>query len=136
MEDLTTKTVMSVYTTVESRLPELAVEDGQLIFIRDKQTIALDFDSKRTFYKQIEELPTEESRASLLAPVTGRYYFVMDPPVLWKYTENGWVQITTPPEDLRVVEEYVDILRNRVNGSVDEDGNFIVMFDESFFIQE
>lgn len=137
MADSTTTAVMSVIATVNSKLANLPVEDGQLIFVQDKQTIALDFGGKRKLYTQIEELATEESRTSLLAPVTGRYYYVMDPPVLWRYQENGWVQITTPPENLAAVEQaakdYADTLSKRVTGSVDDDGNFIITFDEPFW---
>lgn len=137
MADLTTTPVLSVYATVNSKLPNLEVKDGQLIFVKDKQLVALDFGGKRTFYNQIEELATEEARTSLLAPVTGRYYYVMDPPTLWRYQESGWVQITSPPEDLSAVEQaakdYADTLSKRVVGSVDEDGNYIIMFDEPFW---
>lgn len=137
MADSTTTAVMSVIATVNSKLSNLPVEDGQLIFVQDKQTIALDFGGKRKLYTQIEELATEESRTSLLAPVTGRYYYVMDPPVLWRYQENGWVQITTPPEDVSAIEQsakdYADTLSKRVTGLVDDGGNFIIMFDEPFW---
>lgn len=137
MADLTTTAVLSVIATVNSKLANLPVEEGQLIFVKDQQTIALDFGGKRKLYTQIEELATEESRTSLLAPVTGRYYYVMDPPVLWRYQENGWVQITTPPEAVSAIEQaakdYADTLSKRVSGSVDDDGNFIIMFDEPFW---
>ena len=98
MADLTTTPILSVYTTVGSKVSDVAVKDGQLIFVRDKQKIILDFDGKRTFYEQIIELPTEAARTSILAPVSGSYYFVLDPGVLWTY-RSGWVQITTPPKD-------------------------------------
>lgn len=126
MADSTTTTVLSVIATVNSKLRNLPVEDGQLIFVQDKQMIALDFGGKRKLYTQIEELATEEARTSLLAPVTGRYYYVMDPPVLWRYQEDGWIQITTPPEDITAISK-------RVTGSMDEDGTFVIMFNEEFW---
>lgn len=137
MADLSTTSVLSVYTTVNSKLADLSIKDGQLIFVRDKQMIALDYDGQRKIYDQIEELSSDEVRTSLLAPVTGRYYYVMDPPVLWRYQENGWIQITTPPEDLATVEQaakdYADTLSKRVVGSLDDDGTFVIMFDENFW---
>lgn len=140
MADLTNTPVLSVYTTVNSKLANLEVKDGQLIFVKDKQLVALDFGGKRTFYNQIEELATEEARTSLLAPVTGRYYYVMNPPTLWRYQENGWVQITTSPETVSAAEQaakdYADTLSKRVVGSVDDEGNFIVIFDEGFWANE
>lgn len=96
MADLTTKPVLSACATVESRLAELTVKDGQLIFVQDKHKIALDFGGKRTVYTQIEELATDGARSSMLAPVAGLFYFVIETSVLWTY-RDGWVQITTPP---------------------------------------
>lgn len=98
MADLTAAPILSVCKTVGSKVSDVAVKDGQLIFISDKHRIALDFDGKRTFYEQIIELPTEATRTGLLAPVVGSYYFVLDTGVLWTYQDN-WVQITTPPKD-------------------------------------
>lgn len=99
MADLTMKPVLSVCATVGSKLSDLTIKDGQLTFVRDKHRIALDFGGKRTFYNQIEELATEGARTSLLAPVTGLFYFVIETAVLWTY-QNGWIQITTPPREV------------------------------------
>lgn len=91
--------IMSVCATVGSKLPELLIKNGQLIFVQDKKRIALDYKGKRVFYNQIEELESELERLSILAPITGAYYFVIETAILWTY-QNGWVQITTPPEDV------------------------------------
>lgn len=99
MADTITAPILSIYATVGSRLADLPVKDSQLIFIQDKHKIALDFGGKRTVYNQIEELATEQGRASLLAPVTGVYYFVIETAVLWTY-RDGWIQLTTPPNDM------------------------------------
>ena len=99
MADSSTNTVLSVYATVGSKLSDLVIKDGQLIFVHDKHKIALDVGGKRTFYNQIEELTTEHARTSLLAPVTGLFYFVIETAVLWRY-QDGWVQITTPPKEV------------------------------------
>lgn len=99
MADLTTKPVLSVCATVGSKLPNLVIKDGQLIFVRDKHKIALDFGGKRNFFNQIEELATDAARTSMLAPVAGLFYFVIETAVLWTY-RDGWVQITTPPKEV------------------------------------
>ena len=95
----TIKTILSVCATVASRLQDLEIKNGNLIFVQDKHKIALDYGGKRVFYNQIEELATEAERIAILAPVTGSYYFVVDTAVLWTY-QNGWVQVTTPPEEI------------------------------------
>ena len=118
MADLTTKSVLSVYATVESNLANLAVKDGQLIFVRDKHKIALDFDNKRTVYHQIQELATEGARTSLLAPISGAYYFVLDPGVLWKY-QDGWIQITTPPSEVIGPSEVEQMVNSIVQEKID-----------------
>ena len=94
-----TKTVLSVIGTVKSRLPDISIKDGQLIFIQDVSTIALDLHGKRNFFNQIVELATEEQRQGLLAPVNGSFYFVIETAVLWTYRDQ-WVQITPPPKEV------------------------------------
>lgn len=139
-DELTATPVLSVHATNNSKLADFAQKDGQLIFVQDKQFIALDFGGKRKVYNQIEELANESARISLLAPISGRYYFVMSPPVLWRYQTDGWVQITTPPANLEAVEktakDYANAISKRVSGSVDADGNFIIMFNEEFWANE
>lgn len=99
MTDLTNYPILSVCATVGSRLSDLAIKNGQLIFVQDKHKIAFDYSGKRVFYNQIEEIATEQDRKSILAPVTGLYYFVIDTAILWTY-RNGWVQITTSPQEI------------------------------------
>lgn len=88
----------TVIATSSSRVKDLVIKNGQLIFIQDKGRIAFDFNDKRVFYNQIIELETEYERASLSTPVCG-YYFVIDSAVLWRY-DDGWTQITNAPEEV------------------------------------
>lgn len=99
MADLTTKKILSVCATTSSRVKDLVITDGQLIFIQDKCKIAFDFGGKRTFYNQIEELASDEDRESLTSPIVGKYYFVIKTSVLWTF-QDGWVQLTTQPEKI------------------------------------
>ena len=95
----TPKTILSVVATYSSNLPNLTIKNGQLIFVPDAQKIALDFNDKRVFYNQIVILQTEISRTSILAPVNGLFYFVIENAVLWMY-QDQWIQITRPPEEI------------------------------------
>ena len=99
MADTMIRTALSVCATTSSRLPDLAIKNGQLIFIQDKCRIAFDFGDSRKFYNQINELDTDSERIALEEPVTGSYYFVIETAVLWTY-QNGWVQLTTTPEEI------------------------------------
>lgn len=102
MADVKQSTVLSVIGTVKSKLSDLAIKNGQLIFVQDSQRIALDLNGKRTFYSQITVLKTEQERQELLAPIEGAFYFVLGTAVLWTY-HNDWIQVTTQPEDILFV---------------------------------
>jgi len=92
------KTILRVVSTVESKLPTLPLEDGQLIFVYDKKKIILDNRGVRTVYEQIQTIETEEQRNDLLAPIDS-FYFVIETSILWRYTNGHWNQITTSPQE-------------------------------------
>ena len=98
MADTTAKTIMSLVATSSSRIRDLVIKDGQLIFIQDLGRIAFDFKGKRVFYNQIVELETEADRLALENPLSG-YYFILDEAVLWFY-KDGWIQITEKPKEI------------------------------------
>lgn len=99
MADNDTYPILSLCATVQERLSDLSLVNGQLIFIQDKNTVALDYNGRRRFYHQITELASESARTSLLAPVSGQFYFVVETGVLWSY-QSGWMQVTAPPEEI------------------------------------
>ncbi len=94
-----TNVKLSVIATTASQLPNLDIKNGQLIFVKDEQSIALDLNDKRTVYKQIVVLQTDSERTSLLAPISGLFYFVKDTNILWTY-QSEWKQITVSPESI------------------------------------
>lgn len=101
-----TRSILKVVSTVESKLPTLPLEDGQLIFVYDKKKIILDNHGVRTVYEQIQTIETEEQRNDLLAPIDS-FYFVIETSILWRYTNGHWNQITTSPQEQidRIVAE-------------------------------
>jgi hypothetical protein len=94
----TTKSILSLVATTSSRIRDLVIKDGQLVFIQDLGRIAFDFKGKRVFYNQIVELATEAERLSLDNPLSG-YYFVINSACLWFY-RDGWIQITGAPQEV------------------------------------
>jgi hypothetical protein len=126
---LNTNYVLSVCATTGERVKELTIKDGQLIFVQDKHRIALDLNGKRRFYNQIEELETELERASLLAPVSGMYYFVIETAVLWTY-RSGWVQITSKPEEIMFIGTEIPTLGSANKLYVDKTNREISVWDE------
>ena len=55
-ETNTTKSILSLIATRSSRIKDLVIKNGQLIFIQDLGRIAFDFNDTRVFYNQIVEL--------------------------------------------------------------------------------
>lgn len=131
MADTTMKKILSVCATVGSKLSDLVIKDGQLIFVQDKHKIALDFNGKRVFYSQIEELATEEERKAMLAPVTGLYYFVIDMATLWTYRDQKWIQLTTPPREVLFIGTQLPELGAGNTLYVDTENKEIAIWDET-----
>lgn len=123
--------IMSVVATTASRLPDLSIKNGQLIFIKDSQKVALDFNDKRTFYNQIVVLQTEHERTSLLAPISGLFYFVIENAVLWLY-EQSWIQVTTPPEDIVFIGTSLPELGNSKIVYINKTDRQISVWDDEF----
>lgn len=142
----TEKTIMSVVATTASRLPDLSIKNGQLIFVKDSQKVALDLNDKRTFYNQIVVLQTDLERQSLLAPISGLFYFVIDTAVLWHY-EKSWIQITTSPNEIVYIDVslpelgsantlYVDTTLNNVSVWDDDAKKYQIVADKAEIITD
>ena len=99
MADTTTKQFMTVVATTSDRIKDLVIKNGQLIFCHDVGRIAFDYKGKRKFYNQIIELETEQERINLSEPVNGKYYFVIENAVFWRYF-NEWIPITKEPDEI------------------------------------
>ena len=120
--------VMSLVATSSSRIRELTIKDGQLIFIQDLGRIAFDYKGQRVFYNQIVELETEAERQALENPLDG-YYFVIDSACLWFY-KSGWTQITEKPDDILFIDVELPQLGQQGKLYVDTDDREISVWDE------
>lgn len=85
--------IMKMYITTSDRLPQLSVEDGQLIFVRDTKRIYLDYGSLRVEYSVIQTLDTDEDRINLESPVEG-FYYIEETAAMWRYKDK-WIQVTS-----------------------------------------
>lgn len=97
-DNINTAPILSVIATSSSRIKDLTIKNGQLIFCQDKGRIAFDYKDKRVFYNQITIIDMEQERATLSNPMDG-YYFVIDTAVLWQY-QSGWRQLTSRPDEV------------------------------------
>lgn len=129
MADVKQSTVLSVIGTVKSKLSDLSIKNGQLIFVQDSQKIALDFNGKRVFYNQIVILKTEQERQELLAPVEGLFYFVLGTAVLWTYSTD-WIQITNSPEEILFVGTTLPELGSEKTIYVNKENKNISIWDK------
>ena len=102
-DNTSVKSVLSVIATKKSRVPDLPIKNGQLIFVTDAGRVALDYGGTRTFYNQIHELDSEAERKDLENPTNG-YYFVIERAVLWAY-QDGWTQLTGNPENIVFIDD-------------------------------
>lgn len=98
MADTASKSVLKLIATTSSKIRDLVIEDGNLVFLYDIGRIALDYKGKRTFYNQIVELDTEAERLALDSPLSG-YYFVISTGCFWHYG-NEWTPITGSPQEV------------------------------------
>ena len=99
MADTTsTRAILKLVATTSSKIRNLTIQDGQLVFLTDIGRIAFDYKGKRVFYNQIVELETDDERQSLTNPLNG-YYFVLDEACLWCYKDE-WIQITSKPYEV------------------------------------
>jgi len=124
--------VMSLVATSSSRIRELTIKDGQLIFIQDLGRIAFDYKGQRVFYNQIVELETEVDRLALNEldekPLDG-YYFVIDSACLWFY-KDGWIQITEKPEKVLFIDVELPQLGQQGKLYVNTDDREISVWDD------
>lgn len=128
MADTTTKSIMSLIATTSSRIRDLVIKDGQLIFIQDLGRIAFDFKGQRVFYNQIVELDTEAERLALESPLNG-YYFIIDEACLWFY-KDGWIQITEKPKEILFIGTELPELGQANKVYIDTDDREISVWDE------
>ena len=91
------ESTLKVVSTTSTRLGQLPVEYGQLIFVKDTRELYFDHQEGRISYNQIIILETEQQRKNMKHPVTG-FYFVKDTGIIWRY-EGEWIVITNPPSE-------------------------------------
>lgn len=125
------KSVMSLVATTSSRIRDLVIKNGQLIFMQDLGRIAFDFKGKRVFYNQIVEINTDGERLSLDSPLSG-YYFVIDTACLWFY-KDGWTQITKEPEEIVFIDvEFPELgQKNKIYVNITTGNESISIWDDN-----
>lgn len=91
---------MNFYSTLDAKLTNIPVVDGNLIFVRDKRKIYMDAKGERTEYSSVITLVTEAQRVAMVSPVEG-IYFVKETNILWSYSTR-WHKLTSAPETITI----------------------------------
>ena len=130
MAGTTTRKTLSVCATTGSHLPDISIKDGQLIFVQDLHRIAFDFNGKRVFYNQIEEIESEQERVTFASPESGQFYFVIETAVLWTY-RDGWIALNSSPEDVLFIGVEMPELGSSKKLYVNKENKEISIWDEN-----
>lgn len=81
--------------TIESRLSEITIKQGQLIFCTDTNNIYLDnCDNCRVHMADILKLKSESDRKIMIAPLIGKIYLVEETNKFYKYNGSDWETIS------------------------------------------
>ena len=130
MANTTARKTLSVCATTGSHLPDISIKDGQLIFVQDLHRIAFDFNGKRVFYNQIEEIESEQERVTFASPESGQFYFVIETAVLWTY-RDGWIALNSSPEDVLFIGVEMPELGSSKKLYVNKKNKEISIWDEN-----
>lgn len=86
---------INFYRTSASKVSEIEISKGNLIFVEDERTIYLDNDNERVAYQQIMYLQNDEQRVSRTSSLVTGFYFVLSTNILWRLDrDKNWIQIT------------------------------------------
>ena len=75
--------VAKFYYTTSDKLQELPVQNGQIIFVPDKNTLCLDMDGQRSYYQTIKTFATDQERLNATNLIKG-FYFVEETSDFWE----------------------------------------------------
>jgi len=81
-----------LYYTKSQYLSSLPIENGNIIFVPDINTVCLDMSSERFSYQTIKTFDTEEDRELMPFPNEG-FYYVTETNILWRW-DNDWIKVT------------------------------------------
>lgn len=96
-----------VYLKNESKMSEVPITPGQVLYIEDTHSIYFDNkDEQRVSFALVVDLQTDLQRTSLGHPINA-IYFVQETGILWKYTDK-WIQLTGEADQQIVFANYDD----------------------------
>lgn len=98
---------LRLFDTISSKLSSLNVVGGQLIVIKDTSKLYIDMDEfGRIAITDWIDLETEDDRTTLLAPVSGKFYYVIQTNTIYRFINREWV-----PINQMNMQEIIDAVR-------------------------
>lgn len=122
-------TKATVIGTTSDELSDIVIADNQLIYVQDKNIVALDINGNRKFLNQINIVDTDEERTSIEEPIDGLFYFVKETAVLWFYSSE-WIQISSKPEDILYIGNTLPELGSDGKLYIDKKSKSISVWDD------
>lgn len=89
--------VLTVIETLKSKISNLSIDNGQLVFTLDSLDIFWDTEGNRKKITDIIILITEEDKTNLLAPLSGKFYYVKENNSFYYY-DSDWIKINDTGE--------------------------------------
>ena len=89
----------ATFVTNKNMLDSISIKDGQLIFIEDKKTVALDNGGKRVMYTGVIEVASDVDRLAVTDGIDGTMYYVRSTSELWMYMRTNWLPLITAKTD-------------------------------------
>lgn len=87
---------VTYYLTDAAHLDSIDIAQGNLLFCEDTKRIYFDNEDRRVCYDSIMVFATDADRMLFANPMDG-FYFVSETKILWRYENNTWTALTTPP---------------------------------------
>ncbi len=86
---------MKLIYALASKLNDLPISNGQIIYAPDDNIICLDMRNQRFTYKTIRTFATDAERLAATSASVG-FYYVEETNIIWRKTLNGtWKQVTS-----------------------------------------
>jgi hypothetical protein len=82
---------LSLIETIQTKLPTLTKQDGQLIVVRDNASLYVDLDGNRVYISDWIDISTDEERLAMISPLSNKYYYVVETNKIWRYVSGSWV---------------------------------------------
>lgn len=102
--------MMRYYETVKAKLNTIAIESGNLIYCTDTLETYCDTSTgQRIRTGDIVYLETESNRTVLIAPLTGKIYFVKETNKLYCHNGTDWVNLNS---GVQVIDDLISTNSN------------------------